>query len=61
MTTKEEKTKKLEKLEEKIINDLESIDDPKLLREKLDVLFLVTQVIRFREDNKGVYKCLSSG
>lgn len=53
MTTKEEKTKKLEKLEEKIINDLESIDDPKLLREKLDVLLLVTQVIRFREDIKG--------
>ena len=49
MTTKEEKKEKLEKLEGKIISELESTDDPELLRKKLDALLLLVQVIRFRE------------
>lgn len=46
MTTKEEK---LDKLENKITNELESIDDPDILRKKLDSLLIIVQIKKFRE------------
>ncbi len=45
MATKEEK---LKKLEDKIIDELEGIEDPEVLRKKLDVLLLLVQINRFR-------------
>lgn len=52
MRTKEEKLKKLKGIEDKFFDDLEKIDDPQILREKLTVLHLVARMVRFYEDGE---------
>lgn len=46
MPTKKEK---LQTLEDKIIDELDGIEDTEVLRQKLDVLLLIVQINKFKE------------
>lgn len=45
------KEEKITKLEDKIIDELETIEDTEVLKKKLELLLLIVQIKRFREIN----------